>query len=50
MFLLTLPVVPQHVGNYIVYLSHVVDFKVDRTLAPLVWDFNRYDKIRDEVK
>ena len=37
-------------ANYTVYLSHAVDFKVDKTLTPLAWHSDRYYAIKDEVK
>jgi flavin reductase (DIM6/NTAB) family NADH-FMN oxidoreductase RutF len=38
------------VSGYTVYLSHVIDFRVDSTLTPLAWHFDRFYELGSEVK
>ena len=37
-------------STYTVYLAEAMDFKVNKALTPLVWHFNRYYGVKDEVK
>jgi len=38
------------VSTYTVYLAEAMDFKVNKSLAPLAWHLSRYYSIKDEVK
>ena len=38
------------VSTYTVYLASPVDFTTNKALTPLVWHFNRYYSIKDEVR
>jgi len=38
------------IGKYVLYLVEAVDYSINRSVKPLVWNFNRYYSIGDEIR